>query len=106
MDDFAGRRTGSECGKGVWALAKKYFDGSVTNTPAAVAMRRVNSNQCELRFETLRGLYYKLQSTPDLTRSFTDDPAGFTQAYDSSMARIDNFAGSGKFYRVISSPGP
>jgi hypothetical protein len=27
-DDFGGRRIGSECGKGAWALARRYFDGS------------------------------------------------------------------------------
>src|SRR6266404_5187805 len=32
VDDFAGRRAGAQCGQGVWALAQKYFDGSVTNT--------------------------------------------------------------------------
>ena len=28
VDDFNGRRTGSECGKAAWALAVRYFDGS------------------------------------------------------------------------------
>ncbi len=27
-DDFAGRRTGSICGKAAWALATQYFDGT------------------------------------------------------------------------------
>jgi hypothetical protein len=27
-DDFAGRKLGSECGKGAWALAQRYFDGT------------------------------------------------------------------------------
>jgi len=27
-DDFAGRKIGSTCGKGAWALAQRYFDGS------------------------------------------------------------------------------
>jgi hypothetical protein len=29
-DDFTGRRIGSEIGKSAWALAERYFDGSVT----------------------------------------------------------------------------
>jgi hypothetical protein len=29
-DDFGGRRIGSECGKEAWALALRYFDGSLT----------------------------------------------------------------------------
>src|SRR6266498_5054628 len=28
VDDFGGRRAGSQCGKAVWALAHKFFDGS------------------------------------------------------------------------------
>jgi hypothetical protein len=28
-DDFAGRRVGSACGKGAWALAQRYYDGAV-----------------------------------------------------------------------------
>ena len=28
VDDFTGRRTGSECGKAAWTLALRYFDGS------------------------------------------------------------------------------
>jgi hypothetical protein len=27
-DDFDGRKIGSTCGKGAWALAQRYFDGS------------------------------------------------------------------------------
>ena len=27
-DDFAGRKTGSVCGKAAWALASSYFDGT------------------------------------------------------------------------------
>lgn len=29
VDDFAGRRIGSQVGKGAWALAQRYFDGTV-----------------------------------------------------------------------------
>jgi hypothetical protein len=29
-DDFGGRRIGSECGTEAWALALRYFDGSLT----------------------------------------------------------------------------
>jgi hypothetical protein len=28
VDDFAGRRLGSQCGDEAWALAQRYFDGS------------------------------------------------------------------------------
>ncbi|MBK5227803.1 MAG: hypothetical protein JJE05_04770 [Actinobacteria bacterium] len=28
-DDFEGRKIGSQCGKEAWALALRYFDGSI-----------------------------------------------------------------------------
>lgn len=106
IDNLAGRRVGSQCGQGVWALVQKYWDGSVTNTPIALAIQSLNPSGCELRFNTLRGFFYCLQSTPDLSLPFVNEPAGFTQALDSSMVRIDNGADPTKFYRVITALGP
>ena len=105
-DDLAGRRVGAWCGQAAWNLARQYFDGAVTNTPVALAMHSVNSSQCELRYNTLRGFFYKVQSTSDLQQPFMDDPAGFAQAIDSSTVRIDTAAGPGKFYRVIGAFAP
>ena len=106
VDDFAGRRAGSQCGQGVWALAQKYFDGSVTNTPITLTMRRLEPGNCEVRYDTLRGFYYQLQSTPDVTQSFSGDPAEFTRAVDSSIAITNPFAGSAKLFRAVRSLEP
>jgi hypothetical protein len=106
VDDFTGRRVGSQCGLGAWALAQKYFDGSVTNTPSQLAMVAAASNQCNIVWTSYRGLYYKLQSTTNMLEPFADDPAGFVRATDSPMIRPDNAAGPCKFYRVISAPTP
>ena len=106
VDDFAGRRVGAECGKEAWALARKYFDGSVAQTAVALATRSLNPLQCELRFNTLRGFYYKLQSKTDLEAKFADDGGGFVRALESSIVRIDNASGPQKFYRAVSSPAP
>jgi hypothetical protein len=100
-DDLPGRKTGSLCGKGAWALAQRYFDGSILEAPALVQMDRLNADRCVIRFATDRGFYYKLQFTTDLTAGFTDDPAGFIQALDSSMTRDDTLFGSMRFYRII-----
>lgn len=105
-DDFAGRRVGAACGQGAWALARKYFDGSVTNVPSTLAMRSLNTTQSELRCDTLRGFFYQLQSTTDLRQAFTNDPGGFLQAFDSSFARTNDFSGASKFYRLLSRPTP
>ena len=106
IDNLAGRRAGAQCGKDVWALARKYFDGSLTNTPITLALQPFASARIEVRYNTLRGLYYKLQSTTDLNQPFADDPGGFTQALDSSMARTNTFTGAGKFYRAVSTLTP
>ena len=106
IDDFTGRRTGALCGQGAWALAQKYFDGSVTNTPIALTIRETNPAACELRFSTLRGFYYQLQSATDLSQAFTNEPGGSIQALDTSMTRTDNVAVPGKFFRVVGTPSP
>jgi len=105
IDNLAGRRAGAQCGQGVWALAQKYFDGSITNIPFALAVRSLSPG-CEISHDTLRGLFYKLQSRTDLSQPFTDDPAGFIQALDSSMVHDDNAAGAQKFFRVIGALAP
>ncbi|PYI82642.1 MAG: hypothetical protein DME26_16950, partial [Verrucomicrobia bacterium] len=86
-------------------LAKRYWEGSVTNTP--IAITRLNSNQYEVRYNTLRGLYYKIQSASDLGQSFTDDPPAVSQPFDAlSIARTNTFAEPRKFHRAIGSLTP
>jgi hypothetical protein len=104
-DDFAGRRVGAQCGSNTWALARRYWDGSVVNTPVTITKR--NSTDCEVRYDALRGFYYNLQSTPDLNQPFTDDPPGTSQPFDAlSIARTNTFVGPSRFYRAVSRPTP
>jgi len=105
-DDLTGRIVGSQCGMGVWALARKYFDGSVLQIPVALTMRPLSSGNFEIRYNTLRGLFYNLQSTPDLSQPFTNDPAGFTQALNSSIAYTNINTSPQKFYRTITALAP
>ncbi|HXJ61134.1 MAG TPA: vanadium-dependent haloperoxidase [Verrucomicrobiae bacterium] len=106
IDNLAGRRAGAEIGKGVWALVKKYWDGSVTNTPITLAVRKLNSSNHEVRFNTLRGLYYKLQSKTDFSSPFADNGGGLTQTMDTVVIRTNATAGAQEFYRAVSSPTP
>ena len=106
VDDLTGRRVGAQCGKGAWDLARKYFDGSVVTAPLNLTIRVANPSTAELRFDTRRGLYYKLQSTPSLSQPFTDEPGGFVQALDSPTFRPGGITGSQKFYRVVSGLAP
>lgn len=106
IDNLIGRRVGAQVGKGVWTLAARYWDGSVTNT--LIAMQRLAAGQCVVRYPTVRGIYYKLQSASDLSQTFTNEPAGTTrQPFDALVvARTNTVSGSRKFFRVIGSLFP
>jgi hypothetical protein len=104
-DNMGGRRVGAEVGKAVWELVKRYWDGSVTNTP--IALTQLNPNQYELRYTALRGFHYDLQSTENLSQPFTNDPPGTSQPFEMlSVARTNSFSGPGKFHRVVTRVAP
>jgi len=104
-DNLSGRRVGAEVGKAAWNLVKRYWDGSVKNTP--ITITRLDSGQCEVRYTALRGFYYDLQSTPDLNQPFVSDPPGTSQPFDQlSVARTNSFSGSAKFHRAVSRSTP
>jgi hypothetical protein len=105
-DDIGGRISGSHCGQRAWALAQKYFDGSIVNTPVFVAMRRLSADQCELRYNTPRGLFHKLQSAVSLDQPFEDDGGGFVQALDTAVVRTNAFTGQRRFFRVVTTLSP
>jgi hypothetical protein len=106
IDNLAGRRVGAQIGKDVWELAHKYFDGSVVNTPITLALQKMDASQDEVRHNTLRGFYYKLQSTTNLNTAFTDEPGGNQLALDGSRVTTNTAAGPQKFYRAASSLNP
>lgn len=106
VDDLTGRRTGSQCGQTVFALAQKYFDGSIANQPVSLAIRPLNSSQCELRFNTVRGFYYKLEFTPDIAMPFTNEPAGFVPAFDTFALRTDSGGSPKKLFRIVQALSP
>jgi hypothetical protein len=104
VDDLTGRRIGSQSGQAVWALASKYFDGSITQVPVVLTITPLAAAQCQIRYDTLRGFNYKRQFTTDLSQPFTDDPAGFVLAQDSSVLFTDSTLGLCKFCRVVRTP--
>ena len=58
VDDLTGRLTGSQCGKGAWALAKQYFDGTISQSQFAITIRTLSPSQRGLQCNAVRGLYY------------------------------------------------
>jgi hypothetical protein len=100
IDNIAGRRVGRQVGKGVWDLVRRYWDGSVTNTPLTIT--KLNSTQYETRYTTRRGFYYDYRSSLDATQTCTNDPPGTSQPFDAlSVARTNSFSDSQKFHRVV-----
>jgi hypothetical protein len=106
IDNLIGRRVGAQVGKGVWALAKRYWDGSVTNTQVTLALRKLGAGTNELSFNCLRCIYYKLQSTTNLSVPFSDEPGGSKLALDAYLAITNSTTAPQKFYRTVSSLGP
>jgi hypothetical protein len=106
IDNLEGRRIGSRVGKAVWALARRYFDGKVADHPIQLAMSADGPNGCELRFNTIRGLYYTVHSTTNLNLSFTNEPVQTIRAVDSSTVCTAGIGGTARFYRVTGSLTP
>jgi hypothetical protein len=105
VDDLTSRVIGSQVGSNVWALSRAYFDGSVIDTPMTLAIRKSGSSNSEVRVNTMRGFYYKLQSKTNIAQAFTDE-GGAVHAVDSSFARTNASAGPLKIYRAVRSLTP
>jgi len=101
IDNIGGRRVGEMTGKGVWETAKKYFDGSISNSPINLAFKKINATQAEVRYNTLRGMYYRLQATTNLNNAMVDIPGPPILALDSSLAITNNLTGTNVFYRAV-----
>jgi hypothetical protein len=106
VDDLTGRVVGSECGQATWALATRYFDGSVATSPVSVTFQKLSPTTSRLSFATLRGLYYGVQATPTLSQAFTNIPALSFRAVDASASRSHEAADPSMFYRIVTSLSP
>ena len=105
-DDFAGRHVGSQVGLTAWALARKFFDGSVLNTEIRVSSRKVDAGNMEVRFNAVRGLYYRIHSATSVEGPFTDGEGPGQLAFEASIAKTNPVSPSQRFYRVSSSLDP
>ena len=105
-DDFPGRRVGSQVGTNVWALAKKFFDGSVANSEINVTSRKVSGGNVEVRFNAVRGLYYKVLTATDVAGPYGNGGAPGQVALEASIASTNPPAGAQQFYRVSGSLTP
>lgn len=105
-DDSAGRRVGSEVGKSAWELARRFFDGSVINSTVTLSTRKLDANNTELRYNAVRGLYYKVHSAANVDGPYTDGGTASQVALEASVASTNAPAGGQKFFRVSASLTP
>ncbi len=106
VDNLSGRRVGAQVGQVVWNLVQKYFDGTVIQTPVELAFRQLPDGRHEVRMSTVRGLYYKLESTTDLNAGFGHDGAGLELTKETSIANTNTVAGPATYYRAAASITP
>jgi hypothetical protein len=105
-DDFAGRRVGAEVGKTAWELARKFFDGSVINSGVKLTNRQVDPSNMEVRFNAVRGLYYKVQTSANVEGPYSDAGGAGQVALEASVASTNALGGAQKFFRVSGSLAP
>jgi len=105
-DDFAGRRVGSQVGQTAWELARKFFDGTVANTAINLTTRKLDDNNTELRFNAVRGLYYKTHTAANVEGPYTDGGAAGQLALEASVASTNAPSDAAKFFRVSASLAP
>ncbi len=102
-DDGPGRMMGAMCGMEAWALAKKYFDGSITNEPFSSHLRFDLADTGDLDWEAFRGSYYQIQHTDSLTNEFTN-LGGWIQATETvERYPLPEDASASGFFRVMRS---
>jgi len=106
VDDLPGRRVGSQVGQTVWQLARKFFDGTVVNSEVNLTTRKLDGNNTELRYNAVRGMFYKIQSATDVEGPYTDGGSPGQLAFEASIASTNSVGEANKFYRVSSSPAP
>jgi hypothetical protein len=102
-DDFAGRRVGAEVGQSAWELAQRFFDGSVTNSEIQLATRLIDGNNLELRFNAVRGLYYRVQTSTDVEGPYSDGGGEGQLALEAVVLSTNVLNNTRNFFRVSSS---
>ena len=105
-DDFPGRSVGSQVGKSVWELARTFFDGSVINSEVHLTTRILDDNNMEVRFNAVRGLYYKVLTSTNVAGPFGDDGSTGQLALEASVASTNSLSNDQKFFRVSASLAP
>ncbi len=102
-DDYHGRVVGAETGQQAWALAQKYWDGSILSEPVTPTVT-VEQDGTHVAWTGRRGLHYAVQWSADGEAWSTVSPAA--QATDTVLERLINPAPEGGSYRIVSGAAP
>jgi hypothetical protein len=102
-DDFEGRKIGSQCGLKAWALAKRYYDGTILQAIEPMKLI-VDSGFLELKLKTHRGFYYRLQGSAKVEGPYADLSNGFEIANDSTRFFYGETTPTNGFYRLLKKP--
>ncbi|MGV3771880.1 MAG: vanadium-dependent haloperoxidase [Verrucomicrobiales bacterium] len=102
-DDVGGRKIGAQCGQEAWALAQRYFDGSIVDALEPLELR-IDSGFVELKMKTDRGFLYRLQTSPKVEGPYSDLSNEFERATNSTSFWYGEAAPGNGFYRLLKKP--
>ena len=106
VDDFTGRRVGSQVGTNTWALVKRYFDGSILSSAVNLTAHNLDGSNLEVRYNAVRGLYYKVLTATNAAGPYSNGGDPGQLAFEASVASTNSLSGPQKFFRVSASLGP
>jgi hypothetical protein len=106
VDDFTGRRVGSQVGTNTWGLVQKYFDGSILNSPVNLTAHNLDGSNVEVRYNAVRGLYYKVLTATNAAGPYSDGGNPGQLALEASIANTNSLSGQQQFFRVSASFTP
>lgn len=110
-DDYPARMIGSEVGKSAFALAEKYWNGTIVNELMEPQITLSGGNAV-VTWKAVRGMKHKVRTSPDLVN--WSDATTFAQSSvngaipgDTSGSYTDTSPVAGnKFYRIVRTPAP
>lgn len=98
-DDYPGRHIGSQVGQSAFALAEKYWNGTIFEEPVQVAVD-LEGDIPTIRWNAVRGMYQVIQYSDDLVN--WHNAAGPVLSYDTLGIWTDTIPEIRKrFYRIV-----
>jgi hypothetical protein len=105
VDDLPGRSIGSQCGRQVWAITPKYWDGTIIGEAMYPEISRPDATTAVLVWNAQPGLWYRVERSTGLAA--WSEVHGPVQATEPRMTWIDEQAVSARcFYRIMQAAAP